>query len=347
MKPSKSIARRCQLTGRRNSFRRVEFKISQGLLHSGLGDLRLLPRGRVTKFADDKWDMFDDDEDDDENAISKTEADHKKRIEAAIKGKDPRNQSSALNNYAMFLMRKGRWKEAIKIHEQDIEVSRAASLVRGEAVTHGHIGTCYLSLEDYPHAVEHHQRHLRIATRTPDKLFEGHVAKRVEQCRALCNLGRAYVDWALHTLIPAPPEPGAEHAMPDPSPDIDGGVDLHAEIEAMPEEEDSDSGTPEEPSTAGGAPAEAPSEPLDFAALNKGWLDRERAINMRRTRAAKVGSILPFPHSPAFHLDILLTAPPRCACPCVVCPLVCAHTGRPVPAALRGASPAPRRRRPA
>lgn len=78
----------------------------------------------------------------------------------------------------------GQFEEALKEHQQELQLSESTNDVVGAAVAHRRIGECHLELGSFQRAVKHHHKHLNLAKSADSYL---------EQQRALATIGRTHL----------------------------------------------------------------------------------------------------------------------------------------------------------
>ena len=78
----------------------------------------------------------------------------------------------------------GQYAKAIQHHEKHLNIATQIGHKAGEGKAYGNLGNCYDSLGQFEKALQHHEKHLNIATQLGDKSGEG---------QAYGNLGNCYV----------------------------------------------------------------------------------------------------------------------------------------------------------
>ena len=81
----------------------------------------------------------------------------------------------------------GEYHDAIKEHQNELQISDSLNDIIGAAVANRKIGECYNELGQYQKALKHQRKHLRLAESSDNVL---------EQQRALATIGRTYLCWA-------------------------------------------------------------------------------------------------------------------------------------------------------
>ncbi|XP_059497146.1 tonsoku-like protein [Stegostoma tigrinum] len=102
----------------------------------------------------------------------------------AQKNNDLREQANLCNRLGEVLARHGEFEEAIREHQQELQLSEALSDVIGRAIANRKIGECLAEIGNYTGALKHQRRHLELARS---------VSNDIEEQRAWATIGRTYL----------------------------------------------------------------------------------------------------------------------------------------------------------
>ncbi|XP_048477148.1 tonsoku-like protein [Rhincodon typus] len=102
----------------------------------------------------------------------------------AQKNNDLREQANLCNRLGEVLARHGEFEEAIREHQQELQLSEALSDVIGRAIANRKIGECLAEIGNYAGALKHQRRHLELARS---------VSNDIEEQRAWATIGRTYL----------------------------------------------------------------------------------------------------------------------------------------------------------
>jgi tetratricopeptide (TPR) repeat protein len=105
------------------------------------------------------------------------------RLKIAQEIKDRKGEGQSLGNLGIAYLSMGDYPKAIEYLKRSLKIAQEIKDRQGESASLGNLGNAYYSLGDYPKAIEFHERSLKIAQEIKDRLMEG---------AALGNLGLAY-----------------------------------------------------------------------------------------------------------------------------------------------------------
>ncbi|PIK58077.1 putative tonsoku-like protein [Apostichopus japonicus] len=97
---------------------------------------------------------------------------------------DLKKEAEICNELGELYVQNGQFEEALKEHQQELQLSESTHDVVGAAVAHRRIGECHLELGSFQRAVKHHHKHLNLAKSADSYL---------EQQRALATIGRTHL----------------------------------------------------------------------------------------------------------------------------------------------------------
>ncbi|XP_044168970.1 tetratricopeptide repeat protein 28-like [Acropora millepora] len=103
--------------------------------------------------------------------------------EKPLKIGDRAGEGRAYGNLGIVYKSLGDFRKAIEHHEKHLKIAIEIGDRAGEGRAYGNLGIAYTSLGDFRKAIEYHEKHLKIAIEIGDQAGEG---------RAYGNLGNAY-----------------------------------------------------------------------------------------------------------------------------------------------------------
>ncbi|MBW8050358.1 MAG: tetratricopeptide repeat protein [Cytophagales bacterium] len=102
-----------------------------------------------------------------------------------MKGWLQKSKAKVLSTIGALYYLKGNYPKAIDHYQRSLKIAEATTDKKGEARSLNNLGLVYYSQGDYPKAIDHHQRSLKIAEVIGDKNGEAH---------SLNNLGNVFAD---------------------------------------------------------------------------------------------------------------------------------------------------------